>query len=306
MADRRTCARRFGSPPARRVGSSDSSCCNQNRTATFLYVEPRIVRKTVDAVVTMLPVVHRLFAALPGFTKVSFADALLLVLSNGLLDNWQINRVENKYLNVQRLQRAGGRYYYAVFESMLGDPVEPFSIYGNHGQDTGDVTLCLHGNQRYAGPINLVTLRPSDLSRFGFSSGTDIQAAQSELVGDLVRRWHDPTASISEAKTAGLRALRLLTAGGETAIPVLGPRDETGLTEIAAAFAPTLIAILERQREALDLQYRSSPYPIDGVSNSEFFIWWYHIFYTAVTNQLSRRKVIVLPPAVTLTYLIIN
>lgn len=271
----------------------------------FLYAQPGVVRATVDAIGAMLPEVRRRYAALPGFAHVPFSSASLLVLSNALLDNWQINRVEERYLKVPRPQRGGGRYYYAVFEVRPGDPVEAFGIYGNHGQGAGDATLSLYGNQRYSGPTNLVTLEPGDLTRrFGFPPGTRVQAARTELVGDLLRRWRDPSASVPEARTAGLRALGLLAADGRTAIPVLGSADDAGLDAMAAAFAPSLLAVLERHRPALETQYRTSPYAAEGVGFPEYFIWWYHVFYTDVTNALARRGMIAMPRAGTLTYLV--
>lgn len=271
----------------------------------FLYAQPGVVRATVDAIGAILPDVRRSYADLPGFAHVPFSDASLLVLSDALLDNWQINRVEERYLKVPRPQRGGGRYYYAVFEVRPGDPVEFFGIYGNHGQGAGDATLSLYGNQRYSGPTNLVTLAPGDLTgRFGFPPGTRVQAAQKELVGDLLRRWRDPSAPVNDARAAGLRSFGLLTADGRTAIPVLGSADDAGLDAMAAAFAPALLATLERHRPTLEAQYRSSPYAAEGVSFPEYFIWWYHVFYTDVTNALARRGLITMPRAGTMTYLI--
>lgn len=271
----------------------------------FLYAQHSVVRAAADAIGTILPAVRRRYATLPGFAHVPFADASLLVLSDGLLDNWQINRVEEGYLKVLRPQRGGGRYYYAVFETRPGDPVESFGIYGNHGQGVGDTTLSLYGNQRYSGPTNLVTLEPGDLtSRFGFPPGTVVQAAQKELVADLLQRWRDPSAPVNKARAAGLRSLGLLAANGRTAIPVLGPADDAGLDAMAAAFAPSLLAILEKHRSALEAQYRNSPYAAEGVSFPEYFIWWYHVFYTDVTNELAHRRMIVMPRNGTLTYLV--
>ncbi|WP_302847319.1 hypothetical protein [Sphingomonas sp. OK281] len=40
------------------------------------------------------------------------------------------------------------------------------------------------------------------------------------------------------------------------------------------------------------------------MSFPEYFIWWYHVFYTDVTNELAHRGMIVMPRNGTLTYLV--
>lgn len=273
----------------------------------YLRANPSAVFAAADAIDSALPDIRRSYSALPGFTRIPFSKASLLVLSDVLLDNWQIDRVEKTFLKAPRPQRGGGRYYYAVFEVQQNDAVEPLGIYGNHCQAAGAATLCLYGNQRYNGPTNLVNLARDDLTtRFGFPSGTRVDEAQAALVGDLVRRWRDPSAPIAASRAAGLRSLGLLDAEGRTTIPVLGAQDQRGLDEMAAGFTPTLVAILEKHRPALIKQYQFSPYVAEGVGFPEFFIWWYHVFYTDVTNELARRGIIAIPPAGTLTYLTLS
>ena len=81
---------------------------------------------------------------------------------------------------------------------------------------------------------------------------------------------------------------------------MLAPNDGSGLDAMAAPFAPTL---LEGHRRALEAQHRNSPYAAEGVGFPEYFIGWYYVFYTDVTNQLARRGMIAMPRTGTLTYL---
>lgn len=229
--------------------------------ARHLRADPAVVSETVDIITRALPDVRRRYARLPGFRHVSFGRASLLVLSDALLDNWQINRVEDEFLRVPRPQRAGGRYYYAVFERRAGDPVESLGIYGNHTEDLGGVSLNLYGNQRYDGLPNLITLSADDFSRrFGFPAGIKAKDARRELVRDLERQWREPNRALSPVRVGGLHELGLVDARGRVIVPVLSAKDESGLSGMAAAFAPALIATLERHRSVLDAQYRASPY----------------------------------------------
>ena len=273
--------------------------------ARYLHADLSVVGATADAIAAAAPAIEQRYRTLPGFAHTPFSKTSLLVLSNALLDNWQIDRVEEAFLRKLRPLRGGGRYYYAVFEVQKGDSVDTLGIYGNHSEPVGAFTLSLYGNQRYSGPANLVTLTQDDLiSRFGYLPGTNVSQAQKELVGDLVQRWRDPSAAIPSSRANGLRSFGLIDANGQTAIPVLTAEDERGLESIAASFTPTLVDILEGHRSVLLRQYRASPYAADGVSFEEFFIWWYHIFYTEVTNELARRGLISMPPNDTLTYLV--
>lgn len=277
---------------------------SDREVSRYLRVHPGVVRATADAVEAALPEVRRRYDELPGFAHLPFEDASLLILSNVLLDNWQIDRVEAEFLRAERPLRGGGRYYYSVLEVRPNTSVERYGIYGNHSESVGPATISLYGNQRYAGPTNLVTLSRNDFVQlFGFPEGTEVSEAQAVLAGDLLRRWRDPTAATPEARENGLRALRLIDGAGRVAIPILAAEDERGLNEMAAAFAPTLLSILEGHRAELMRQYRASPYAADGVSFLEYTIWWYHFYYTAATDLLAERGHIRMPPASTMTYL---
>lgn len=77
------------------------------------------------------------------FEKMSF-----LILSNVLLDNWQIENVERKFLKKSRPQRHGKNYYYSIIENPHY-PKEKFGIYGNQFLGiTDSLTLCIYGNNR--------------------------------------------------------------------------------------------------------------------------------------------------------------
>ncbi|MCG2588801.1 hypothetical protein [Rhodohalobacter sulfatireducens] len=78
-----------------------------------------------------------------------FRELSLFYLSNVILDNFQIERVEEEFLNQQRPLRNGSRYYLAIVEDDLAAATEPYGIYGNRGLHWSDSTgISVYGNRR--------------------------------------------------------------------------------------------------------------------------------------------------------------
>lgn len=227
----------------------------------------------------------------------------MLLLSDVLLDNWQIDGIEAGFLHAPRPLRRGGRYYLAVVEHVTSAPIEALGFYGNHEEDAGPLSISLYGNQRYKGPTNLIMLTQSDaVNAFGFGPSTPLRAVRRELAVDIFKLWDDPRADVPEPRKAGLRGLGLIGRDDTVIAPVLSKRDNHRLSEIAAAFRPALLQVLEARRASIHAIYEASPYFAEGVSFEEYAIWWYHVFYTAVTDRLIARGSVTVPKRATLTY----
>lgn len=72
----------------------------------------------------------------------TFEEWSFLILSDVLLDAWQINNVEKKFLKVENRPLRHGKNYYAALQEIKGNS-EPFNIYGNQ---VGEI--CVYGNNR--------------------------------------------------------------------------------------------------------------------------------------------------------------
>jgi len=79
----------------------------------------------------------------------NFKSMAFFILSNVLLDNWQINAVEREFLKTKtRPERHQNHYYYAIMEDASA-PKEAFGIYGNQYRKLNDsTTLSIYGNNR--------------------------------------------------------------------------------------------------------------------------------------------------------------
>ncbi|MGB5821996.1 MAG: hypothetical protein WBG90_21105 [Saonia sp.] len=77
-----------------------------------------------------------------------FKDISLLILSNVLLDNGQINNVEAEYLRKERPERNNKNYYASFQEKTFDSDYEALGIYGNRVEMKQGFALCRYGNQR--------------------------------------------------------------------------------------------------------------------------------------------------------------
>lgn len=261
----------------------------------YLRADAAVIEMAVSTIIDALSEIQAIYATLPGFASVPFAQASLLILSNVALDNWQIETVERAFLQFPRPLRGGGCYYLAFFEWPTASKLDALGIYGNHS--AGPINV--YGNRRYRGAPNMANATPA---MFGLPPTTRAHVMNVLLSNDLSKRWRDTEAPIDPAREAGLRELNLIGPDGRVAIPMMSAEDEVGLRRIAGLIAPRLLAVLEAHRKHLRVQFAASTWASDGVTFEEFAIWWYHVFYTAVTDRLIKRGAIRIPQSGVTTY----
>ena len=73
-----------------------------------------MIEETVALIEGNLEEIRRLYFDSPGLSRTPLEQASLLVLSNVMLDNWQINAVEDRFLRAERPLRNGKRYYLSL------------------------------------------------------------------------------------------------------------------------------------------------------------------------------------------------
>lgn len=114
----------------------------------FSYSIP-IAIDIVDSIEEELHNIQKLYNTTNLSKTHNFGDLTFFILSDVLLDNWQINNVENEFLNAEkRPERHQNNYYYAIMENVLY-PKEEFGIYGNQYNNVNDsIILSIYGNNR--------------------------------------------------------------------------------------------------------------------------------------------------------------
>ncbi len=108
-----------------------------------------VANEIADSISAWLPEIKEIHNESHISENHDFRELSLFYLSNVILDNFQIERVEEEFLNQKRPLRNGSRYYLAIVEDDLAGDTEPYGIYGNRGLHWSDSTgIAVYGNQR--------------------------------------------------------------------------------------------------------------------------------------------------------------
>ncbi len=261
-----------------------------------------IVEATGRLIADRLPDIRVRAESVPAIRRAGFSLNAFLILSDVLLDNWQIGNVEGEFLKAERPLRNGRRYYYAVFEKPAGQRKEAFGIYGNGGLTLRGIQLCVYGNQRYDGSTLYSLRREQFIRLFDFPPQADLKAEVASLLECMISFARTGEDHLIARQKAGLEELGLFE-NGVLRVTVFSRAETMELGGVAAIITPALLGLLERNRAGLADVHRRSPYREETTFN-EFFMWWYHFFYSAVTNWLAHKGLLDIPPSGNATYLI--
>ncbi len=107
-----------------------------------------IANKIVDGIEGELLSIKQKFKKTEISKTQKFEKWAFLILSNVLLDSWQIDNVERMYLKKEiRPERHGKNYYYSIMENK-DRKHETFGIYGNQYEEIDGRTISTYGNNR--------------------------------------------------------------------------------------------------------------------------------------------------------------
>ncbi|HDR7795958.1 TPA: hypothetical protein QCY19_004678 [Bacillus luti] len=231
-----------------------------------------------------------------AFNHLSKESYSLLLYSGVLLDFGQINYIEENYLKKKRPLRNKKRYYYAIQEQELAD-IEAFGMYGNTYLDLGEVQIGLYGNSRYS-TLNLITANNEIFEEYFQNTNTDINHKKKQLVKGFVAadRQKDLHLNVVYEKLG-------LYQNSQPVIPVFKRTDLSTLNEIANTISEDLVLLFNENDKPLKQYFASSRYSKE-ITYEEFFIWWYHFFYTKVTEELIKQGVIITSTQKNQTYII--
>ncbi len=116
-----------------------------------------IANEIVDEIENELPNIKEKFTETKISKTQNFKKWSFLILSNVLLDSWQIKDVEREFLGKEtRPERNGKNYYYSIRENE-NKKRESFGIYGNQYEEKDGKTISIYGNSRIG-----ITLKSSE------------------------------------------------------------------------------------------------------------------------------------------------
>ncbi|MDX8366276.1 hypothetical protein [Cytobacillus sp. IB215665] len=237
---------------------------------------------------------------IPAFQKFTFEELSLFMLSDVLLDNFQIQNVEKLYLKSEKPNRNNKHYFFALLAKNPNSSLEPFGIYGNDYRQMGKYTYCMYGNSRY-NKDQFLTLSTEQLeNHFNYSSINIVQS--KELILDRIVEHYDGDATLPKQIQMGLEKLHLLY-NEKLMLPILNENEYGSLFDIAGVIRDDLIYILLCYHNDL-VNYFSQSLYAEETTYGEFFLWYYHFFYTFVTEELIKSRNIVLPKGQVFNYMI--
>lgn len=103
-----------------------------------------VAAQIADSLIGHLASIKNLYDRSDINQRIPFDSVRFFILSNVLLDNWQINNVENEFLKKERTLRNGKNYYWSLMQNLRPER-ESFGIYGN----TSFNNVGTYGNNRY-------------------------------------------------------------------------------------------------------------------------------------------------------------
>ncbi|MCD4792095.1 MAG: hypothetical protein K8R54_02590 [Bacteroidales bacterium] len=247
-------------------------------------------------IIEILPEIRKEYAKLKGFKHIDFSRASLFILSNVMLDAWQINNVEKTFLKAERTSRNNMNYYFSFQEKRNNDKREAFNIYGNTSRMYGSIlsifigkamNFGIYGNERSG--VNFNTLTKKQLQEwFAMKETEDIKSFKKSLLRELLKLSNNPDYKISDTYKSGFSKIDMMK-GNILTIPVFNLTDNKKLNKIANLITDNLIDLFEKNRDFLEKNYQNSSY-CNEITFEEYFIWWYHIFYTEVTEYLILKN----------------
>lgn len=107
-----------------------------------------VAGEIADSIIAIIPRVRELYGRTSTSAVHHYDDMAFFLLSDVLLDNWQINRVESEFLRRPRTSRHGKNYFYQIAEKDTNTSVEAFGVYGNQYRCGDSVCVVLYGNNR--------------------------------------------------------------------------------------------------------------------------------------------------------------
>lgn len=258
-------------------------------------------------IISKMEEIQKRYNTLDAFKNIPFEDASLLILSNVLLDNWQIGAVEDQFLKSPRTPHHGKNYYYSFMEKAPGEETEAFGIYGNmvlRFNNIDNLLVNVYGNRRKGPDFQcLINATGNDLKEFfGMPDGESVPAFKKKLVDIVLQKAADPGMPLNEKQISGFNTIGWMH-GPNLCIPVLEKDQYMALRDLAAVITPDLLETLADNRAKIRRHYNNSIYSKE-ITPQEYTIWWYHFFYTAVTNTLIKKGFITVPASGNTFYMI--
>ncbi|GAA0788181.1 hypothetical protein [Hathewaya limosa] len=250
----------------------------------------KLVDIAVELIKSKLEDIKSCTYKLKCFNNFKFEDISLFILSDVILDCIQIDNVEELFLKSKRTKRNNMNYYFSLQEKGKNSIKEALNIYGNIFKYYGDIAFGLYGNERM-NSINFYTIEEKKIKEyFGESYFCNDNETKEFLLKEFLKIAKDRGYNCNSEIINGFNRLNLLK-DKDIVIPILTKKEFFMLNNIADIIRDEYIKIFENNKKILYESYKESNYFYE-ISFEEYFIWWYHIYYSMVTDKLIEKEII--------------
>lgn len=247
-----------------------------------------------------LPKIKEEAKKIPSLAAFSFEKVSFLLLSGMLLDFLQIGPLQEECLKEELPLRNGKRYSIALLEKDPSREEESFGIPGNRVERFGDYIFGIYGKFRMG--KHFLNLEEADLKNiFSLDEVESVEEEKERLLERLLAH-KEKDLLLEENIRKGFQTLDISDEKG-LAIPVLAREDEKAFVELAGIVREDIKEILSSYEEEIKANYGFPLWRLH-VTYGEFFLWFYHFFYTVVTEGLIARKTIKLPRSKNAQYIV--
>jgi len=171
-------------------------------------------------------------------------------------------------------------------------------MYRNYGK----IAYGLYGNKRNV--INFHTMSSLTLKKYFKNININkTNEVKEYLLQELVKFYNDNKYKLDKNLEIGFNKLGIMN-GEKICIPILNKMEYYKLYDIAEIIKDDYIEIFENGRNELYNNYQKSSY-FGEITFQEYFIWWYHIFYSRVTDVLIDMGIITKQETDNFSYLVI-
>ncbi len=239
------------------------------------------------------------------FKPFTFESLSIFILSDVILDFIQIDNVEELLLKKDRTKHGNKYYYYSLQEKQKGYNKEAFGIYGNQIDTYGKNMFGVYGNERDR--INFNNIEIDNINEYFlhiFNDYKDEKALKTYLLNELIKYFKSSSYALNYNILTGFNSLGIMK-GTNINIPVITENEFYKLSGIADIIKEEYIEILQKYKPTLYYNYINSIYSSE-ISFEEYFIWWYHVLYSRVTDMMIEQCKIVVPDKINFSYLIID
>lgn len=232
------------------------------------------------------------------FENYPFQTASLFVLSNVMLNHWQLG-------HLQKALFAKDSFDLSILFDNYDEVIicDSLNYFDNLFIKIGKYYYGLYGN--HLNDENFITISKEELeAKFGLSSEENLNFAKENLLDELIKYNNELDYQISDQNIAAFNELGLMQRE-IMSIPVLSQSEYDSLYNVASIITDDLIMLLDNKKEELIDNWESINHD-NAVSFKQYFICWYKQVVAKVTNQLIDIGYIKIPVARNFNYVIIH